>query len=313
MLKYRNILVYIDSTQEEQPALQRAVEIAEKEKNASITLFLSCYDLTYEMTSLSSIDERQSMQSLVIKESQDWLDTLAAPYIEKGLKIKSQVLWHNRPFQAAIQLILKDGFDLLIKSTHPHSQLSAILFTPTDWNLLRKCPIPLLLVKSNSWPKNGNILCAVDCKSNEDDDYLDLNKSIIAEANDIAEMTNSDVHLVNAYPSPPMNIMMELPEFNPIHYEDGLKKVHQDILNEYADEYNIPHKNTHLHQGLPEDVISHVSEELNAELVVLGTVGRTGLGATLIGNTAEQVIDKLNCDLLALKPEGFISPIKITE
>ena len=312
MLKYHNILVYIDPTREQQPALQRAVEIAKKEQNTTITLFLSCYDLTYEMTSLSSTEERQTMQSLVIKDNQEWLSTLAAPYIEQGLKIRSEVCWHNRPFQAAIQLILKDSYDLLIKSTHPHSQLSAILFTPTDWNLLRKCPIPLLLVKADSWPENANILCAIDCKNIQDDEQHDLSESILTEANDIAAMIKSNVHIVNAYPSPPMNIMMELPEFDPIHYEDGLKKIHQETLNEYAKKYNIDPKNTHLHQGIPEDVISNVANELDAALVILGSVGHSGIGATLLGHTAEQVIDKLNSDLLALKPKGFVSPIKLT-
>ena len=312
MLKYRNILVYIDSTQEHQPALQRAVEIAEKEQSAKITLFLCCYDLTYEMTSLSSVEERHTMQSLVIRDNQEWLKTLAAPYVEQGLDIDCQVLWHNRPFQAAIQLILKEGYDILIKSTHLHSQLSAILFTPTDWNLLRKCPIPVLLVKAKSWPEKGNILCAIDCKSIQDTEQHDLSESILTEANDIASMIDANVHIVNAYPSPPMNIMMELPEFDPIHYEDGLKKIHQETLNKYSKKYNINPKNTHLHQGIPDDVISDVATELNAELVIMGTVGHSGLGATLLGHTAEQVIDKLNCDLLALKPKGFISPIKLT-
>ena len=77
MLKYRNILVFIDPTKESQPALERAVNIAEKEKEAKITLFLCCYDLSYEMTSLSSSDERQAMRSIVIKENRDWLDALA--------------------------------------------------------------------------------------------------------------------------------------------------------------------------------------------------------------------------------------------
>ena len=312
MLKYRNILVYIDPTQEQQPALQRAIEIAEKEQNAKITLFLCCYDLTYEMTSLSSIEERQAMQSLVIRDNQEWLDELAAPYIEQGHKMKCQVRWHNRPFQAAILMILKEGYDLLIKSTHPHSRLSAILFTPTDWNLLRKCPIPLLLVKAKSWPKDGNILCAIDCKSIQDIKHHDLNESILSEANDIATMVKSNIHAVNAYPSAPMNIMMELPEFDPVHYEDGLQKFHQKILSEYAEKYQICRENTHLKQGLPEDVISDVAKEINAELVILGTVGRSGLGATLLGHTAEQVIDKLDSDLLALKPKGFVSPIKLT-
>ena len=56
---------------------------------------------------------------------------------------------------------------------------------------------------------------------------------------------------------------------------------------------------------MPEDIIDDVAEKLDAELVILGTIGRTGLSAALIGNTAEHVIDQLNCDVLALKPDGF--------
>jgi len=62
-------------------------------------------------------------------------------------------------------------------------------------------------------------------------------------------------------------------------------------------------------EGLPEDVIPELAEQLDAELVVLGTVGRTGFSAALIGNTAEHVIDSVNCDLLAVKPDGYKSPL----
>ncbi|WP_028863738.1 universal stress protein UspE [Psychromonas aquimarina] len=311
MLKYQNILVFIDPTQESQPAFDRAATIARKEKGAKITLFLCCYDLSYEMTSLSSAEERQAMQNIVVKENKEWLLALAQPYQEKGLNIDCLVRWHNRPFQAAILEVLQNKHDLVIKSTHQHSKLSAILFTPTDWNLLRKCPVPVLLVKNHEWPENGNILCAIDCKSIQDEDHHKLNIQILSEAKAIAEMIEANIHIVNAFPSPPMNIMLELPEFDPINYEDGLKKFHQKTLNEYAESHQILAPRTHLRQGLPEDVISDIANEIDAELVILGSVGRSGLSATLLGHTAEQVIDSLNCDLLALKPEGFISPIKL--
>lgn len=311
MLKYKNILVFIDPTQERQPALARAIEIAEKQTGSTITLFLCCYDLSYEMTSLSSSDERKAMQRIVIKENQAWLDAITVPYQQPGINIKSCIIWHNRPFQAAIMEVLKNNHDLVIKATHPHSKLSAILFTPTDWNLLRKCPVPLLLVKHNKWPTNGNILCAIDCKSQQDDEHHALNQQIIDEAKVMASIIKANIHMVNAYPSPPMNIMLELPEFDPINYEDGLKKLHQQTLLEYAQTNNMTEKQIHLEQGLPEDVISDVAKEIEAELVILGTVGRSGLSATLLGHTAEQVIDQLDCDLLALKPEGFVSPITL--
>lgn len=51
------------------------------------------------------------------------------------------------------------------------------------------------------------------------------------------------------------------------------------------------------------------AKQLNAAMVILGTTGRTGLSAVFIGNTAEHVIDKINCDVLALKPNGYVSPL----
>lgn len=311
MLKYRNILVYIDPSQESQHALERAASIAQKQGDTKLTLFLCCYDLSFEMTSLSSAEERQAMRSIVINENKDWLETLAQPYINKGLQLDCQVHWHSRPFQAAIIEVLENKHDLLVKATHQHSKLSAILFTPTDWNLLRKCPVPVLLVKNHLWPENGNILCAIDCKSVQDEEHHQLNQQILNEAKAMAEVIKANIHLVNAYPTPPMNIMLELPEFDPINYEDGLKSFHQKTINSYALSQQIPDNQVHLRQGLPEDIISEVAEDIDAELVILGTVGRSGLSATLLGHTAEQVIDNLNCDLLALKPQGFVSPIKL--
>ncbi|WP_435236940.1 universal stress protein UspE [Psychromonas sp. PT13] len=311
MFNFHNILVYIDPTKESQPALERAVDFAKKDSKIKLTLFVCCYDLSFEMTSLSSSEEQQTMRSIVVKENQEWLNTLAAPYKEQGIHIATQVVWHHRPFQAAIIEILKNEYDLVIKSTHQHPKLSAILFTPTDWNLLRKCPVPVLLVKHPSWPENSNILCAIDCKSIQDDEHHELNAEILKEAQSIATTLNANMHLVNAYPTPPMNIMLELPEFDPINYENDLQKFHQKTLNEYAQSYNIPAPQVHLKQGLAEDVICEVANEIDAQLVILGSVGRTGLSATLLGHTAEQVIDNINCNLLALKPKGFISPITI--
>jgi len=66
--------------------------------------------------------------------------------------------------------------------------------------------------------------------------------------------------------------------------------------------FGIDDDHTHLREGFPEDVIPDVAKELEAELVVLGTLGRTGLSAALLGNTAEHVISKLSCNLLAIKP-----------
>lgn len=71
--------------------------------------------------------------------------------------------------------------------------------------------------------------------------------------------------------------------------------------------HGLDEEQTIVEQGLPEDVIPAAAERLNAAMVILGTTGRTGLSAVFIGNTAEHVIDKINCDVLALKPKGTLA------
>ena len=307
MEKYQKILAVVDPTTDDQKALKRAIELAQKTK-ASITAFLSIYDFSYEMTTMLSGDEREAMRQSVINDRKQWLESLLAELDISGLSIDCKVIWHNRPFEQIISQVLNHGYDIVIKGTHQHDKLKSVIFTPTDWHLLRKCPCPVLLVKEHLWPDNGNILAAINIGS-EEEEHKALNDKITAEAKQLTKVMNANLHLVNSFPGTPVNIAIEIPEFNANDYNESMLKHHKGVMLEHATAFNVPEQNTHIKEGLPEDVIQSVAEEIDAELVILGTVGRTGITAALIGNTAEHVIDRLNCDVLALKPDGYISPL----
>ncbi|MEC9060957.1 MAG: universal stress protein UspE, partial [Pseudomonadota bacterium] len=183
-------------------------------------------------------------------------------------------------------------------------------FTPTDWHLMRKCPRPVLLVKEHDWPEGGEIIAAVNVGS-EDDEHAALNDKLTLTANDYASLLKGSVNLVNSYPSTPLNIAIEVPEFDPDTYHDAVKNHHLKEMRSHALKYGIPENKCVVREGLPEKVIPQVAKRLDAELVVIGTVGRVGISAALIGNTAEHVIDELNCDVLAIKPDGFVSPLSV--
>lgn len=307
MEKYQDILVIIDPTTNEQKALKRAIQLA-SHTNAVITAFVSIFDFSYEMTTMLSSDEREIMRKSVINDREIWLDDIICGMETNGLTIKRNVIWHNRPFEAIIEQVINENHHIVIKGTHQHDKLKSVIFTPTDWHILRKCPCPVLLVKDHSWPKNGNILAAVNVGSDESE-HQSLNQKITEEAINLSKIINANVHLINSFPGTPVNITIEIPEFNSSQYNDSMLQHHKDAMLEHAKKFNINPENTQVEEGLPEDVIDRVSQELDAELVILGTIGRTGISAALIGNTAEHVIDRLNCDVLALKPEGYISPL----
>ncbi|RXJ74349.1 universal stress protein UspE [Veronia nyctiphanis] len=309
MDRYTNLLVAIAPEQEEQPALSRAILIARKsDAPVKLTLFLAIYDLSYEMTSMLSTDERQAMRSGVIKQREEWLESLLENHDAVNLEVERHVVWHNRPYEAMVSQVLEGGHDMLLKATHMHDKLGSVIFTPTDWHLLRKCPCPVLLVKDHDWPENGKILTAVNVSS-DNETHIELNDKLIAESNAMASLLHAEVHLVNAYPATPVNITVELPEFDPASYTDAVRGHHLLTMKTLRQKHCIDDNLTHVEEGLPEDVIPQVAEELDAELVILGTTGRTGLSAIFIGNTAEHTIDQLNCDLLAIKPDGYVSPL----
>ncbi|MBU2113041.1 MAG: universal stress protein, partial [Gammaproteobacteria bacterium] len=126
----------------------------------------------------------------------------------------------------------------------------------------------------------------------------------------MAAMLNADTHLVNAYPGTPVNIAIEIPEFNPQEYNSTMKAHHADAISALAKKCNIAASHCHVNEGMPEDVLPKLATQLDAEIMVIGTIGRTGLSAAIIGNTAEHVIDRLDCDVLAIKPDNFVSPMQ---
>ncbi|MBD9658857.1 universal stress protein UspE [Pantoea sp. PNT03] len=308
MSRYQNILVAIDAQQDDQPALRRAVYLNQR-IGGKIKAFLPIYDFSYEMTTLLSPDERSNMRKGVISQRTEWIRQQAQAYIEAGVEIEIKVVWHNRPYEAIIQEILAHQHDLVLKMAHQHDRLEAVIFTPTDWHLLRKCPCPVWMVKDQAWPEGGKAVVAVNLAS-EEPHHDELNQKLIRETSLLAEMVNhTEVHLVGAYPITPINIAIELPDFDPSVYNDAIRGQHLVAMKALRQKFSISEEFTHVAKGLPEEVIPDIASHLDAGIVVLGTIGRTGLSAAFLGNTAEQVIDHLRCDLLAIKPDDFKSPI----
>ncbi len=307
MEKYKKILTVIDPTTDNQKALKRSIELAHR-SGGEITAFLTIYDFSYEMTTMLSGEERESMRQSMINDRQQWLEEKVSELDHKNITINTSIIWHNRPFEKIIKKVIAEEFDIVIKGTHQHDKLKSVIFTPTDWHILRKCPCPVLLVKEHNWPDNGNLLTALNIGS-DDEEHKALNNKLTQEATHLATLIKANTHLVNSYPGTPVNIAIEIPEFNACEYNDTMLKHHKTAMQSHAEKFNISIENTHVKEGLPEDVIQSISKTIDAELVVLGTIGRTGISAALIGNTAEHVIDRLNCDVLAIKPDGYISPL----
>ena len=99
----KRIIAVIDPTKDDQNALARSIDLAKK-SGASITAFMTVYDFSYEMTTMLSGDEREAMRQAVLKDRELWLKDLVSPY--QNINIDTQVIWHNRPYEAIINTVI---------------------------------------------------------------------------------------------------------------------------------------------------------------------------------------------------------------
>jgi nucleotide-binding universal stress UspA family protein len=90
------------------------------------------------------------------------------------------------------------------------------------------------------------------------------------------------------------------------HFFAGQRaEVRQDLERDLAPfRDHIAPANVHLVQGDPRAAIADFATSHRTDLLVIGTVARSGIAGHVIGNTAEAVLGQLPCSMLVVKPDG---------
>ncbi len=303
MDKLDKILVIFDEKHNTQTAMLRAIELS-RLTGATIHIVASAYTnlnfLNGELLVETEALLREGIQSKLNKELRSYTDSLDAG----GIDISYESLWSSRPHYDIARLCKDEPFDLLIKTANKHGRFEGIFHTPMDWHLLRECPCPVLLVSEEKWSEDGPIIAAIDANT-DDEAHIKLNHQLLETTNYLSGLLDNKVVVANACPPLPVLIDLEYTSIDPTTYIDSLHQAAENNIATITQPYGIDKDSIKVIDGIPEDEIPRLAEELGSRLIILGTVSRTGLKGYLMGNTAEQLLHNLHCDILALKPEGF--------
>ncbi|GIZ13008.1 universal stress protein [Pseudomonas sp. NCCP-436] len=281
MQAIRSILVVVDPQHPENLALKRARLIA---------------GVTQSHLHLLVCDRKQQHSTLLAE--------LGSSLERDGYSVSTQQAWHETPHQTIIAVQQAEGCGLVIKQHHPDNPLKKAILTPDDWKLLRYCPAPVLMVKTDTPWAGGNILAAVDV-GNSDNEHRTLHAGIVSHGYDIASLAKGTLHVVTAHPTPMLSAAD--PTFQ---LKETIEARYREQCRTFQNEYEIADERLHVIEGPADVVIPHIAHKLNAAVTVIGTVARTGLSGALIGNTAEVVLDSLESDVLVLKPEDIIAHLE---
>lgn len=232
------------------------------------------------------------------------LSVLEASLKAEAFSVSSERTWHENTHQTIIKVQQAEGCGLVIKQHVPQNPVKKLLLTPEDWKLLRYCPSPVLVAKTHEAWEHGVVLAAVDV-GNNDPEHMELHSSIVGAGFQIASLAHAQLHVVSAYPNPMLPAVEALYPIETQYEED-----YRAECAAFQKACDIDDSRLHVKSGPADVIIPQVAKELKAVVTVMGTVARTGFSGALIGNTAEVVIDKLESDILVLKPDEIVKHLE---
>ncbi len=310
MKPFKNVLYVAEESVDQVSAVERAVSFAEN-NHARLTVIEVIFPVA------------DAYRSDIVNYHTQKLESLIKPY-QNRLEIQIDVV-EGTTFLEVIRAVLRNAYDLVIKAAENPDFLKK-LFGSNDMHLLRKCPCPVWLMKSPEKSNYNCILAAVDF-----DPLLlvaseqALNDEIVDRAAALARSDTAALHLVHAWETFAEKAMLargDISNEEIVAHVQNQQWIHKKGLNRLGealrdrigtDDYNRLSPIFHLPKGPAKKLIASLAAELRADLVVMGTVARTGISGLIIGNTAETILDQLTCSVLAIKPPGFKTPVKLDE
>lgn len=304
----RNILVIVDPTAEQHPAVDKAALLAQK-LDARLELYV-CDTKASRDVRIAAYARSHSNEPFVI-DLKSILEELAAPLREQGLDVATEVECADPLHEALIDRARRTTADLIVKDTHHHSLAKRTFITNTDWHLIRACPVSLLLTKPNRWASAPRVFAAVD-PGHANDKPAVLDNRIMDCAALVAKRLGGDLHLLHVYLPAAITAAAAsggapaavTPSAEELAKEEEKQR---DLLRALITEYRVVDENVHLKVGGPAEVLPRLAGALRADIVTMGAVSRSGLKRVFIGSTAEDVLEALPCDVLIVKPPDFAS------
>ena len=318
MSDIRRILVVLAEGEQSLPALEHARMLAEHHEASLTIIDVKPYLETYT-AALSDLMPEDELRALILKHRSDQLQRIVKRHEFRASQITGVKVLDGVPFIEIIREVLRNEHDLIVKVAEGETGPNERIFGSTDMHLMRKSPVPVWILRPESPQRVTRIIAAIDAVA-DDEAAEAFNRRILDLAYAVMRMTSAELHVITAWHLIGEDSMRYSP-FLKIEEQrvDELLQQTEDRVLRYQSELERWCKRSYSDASLPEfhrikgiarNVIPEFIRDSGAELVVMGTVGRSGIPGLLIGNTAETILGEVSCSALTLKPHGFITPVE---
>jgi nucleotide-binding universal stress UspA family protein len=321
MRRFNNILCVITGQHDFSQALERAVALAETNQ-ARLRAIVVAERISVGMGMPDDGPVSEQLQSALVHDRQEVVESVVAPFRDR-VSIETGVLV-GTPFLEVIREVMRHKHDLVVKTAEDPEWLDRLLGSD-DMHLLRKCPCPVWLLKPGAPAGFRTILATVDVDDDQSSEELEIqaaiNDQVLQLSTSLAVTEQAELYVGHAWDAIDASSLRgrllsslnaHLSQYNESVRQHRLKNLNL-LLDRLAPDLKPENLEiqTQLVEGAPHMAIPAMACDTKADLVVMGTVARTGIPGFIVGNTAEMILSQIDCAVLAVKPPGFTSPVRI--
>ncbi|RTE64556.1 hypothetical protein EH243_16465 [Amphritea opalescens] len=308
------ILVNIEQGNDNHLLMEKVLRLAEG-SGAKVELFCCCYNASLYSSYLFDKTSLRRAEEAYVRHVEAELEPLTMPFNELNIDVDIDVCWHRHQAEAVVRKVLRFEPDMVLHSVKQHSRLGHSIFDQADWQLIRECPVPLLLVKQKAWSDGGHVAAAVD-PFHECDVPAALDQNILAWASRLVQALEGDLKVMHSFSVLPHSVIFDehlVTDFERMQHT--VRTLHVEALAKLLQPYGLTTDSpaVTLKEKEPRQAILEYVNEAHIDILVAGSVARGVLDRILVGSTIERVLDELHADLMVVKPAGFISSIKETD
>ncbi|WP_415890779.1 universal stress protein [Neptuniibacter sp. SY11_33] len=304
------LLVNIDFKHDNSSLIEKAVNLAEQH-SAFLELFSCCYNRSLKHSHMFDAKQELKAEHAYVKQTEAKLEELCLNIEALGIKTGFDASWNRHTGEGIVRKVLRFQPDLVLHSIQPHTRLGHYLFAPVDWQLARKCPVPVLFVKQRPWGDHTRVVTCID-PLHKGDEKGALDRELIQRTREMMDDGYSELRILHCYNTLPQEVIFD--EHVVTDYEalqERVERSHFSSCDELLQEYGLSIESdmVDIIKGEADLTISNYAKHNKIDVVVMGGVARTILDRLLVGSTTEHVVDHVDCDVLIVKHPDFVCPV----
>ena len=306
---YRNILVATDFSLHSAAAARLAVWLAEQNQAKVVVAHVlgdlrrAVHNASYQARLYMAYGGGDLLEREVRKSSDTRLKHVISGLSHADIRFETLL---GEPFLEIVHAVQQEKYDLVVAGTRGQSAWKRYFVGSTAQRLIRKCPCSVLVAKAEHAAPPKVVLAATD--------FSDVSRRALAEGQWIAERAGAAFHVLHVMDSAeaPRDLLESAP--TGLTWSSLRKQIRAEASQRFQEFLaSLPPRagqaQGHLIWGTPWREIGRLTRKLRADLVAIGTVGRSGIAGVLLGNTAEKVLAHCDTSILTAKSPDFVSPI----